>query len=193
MATNKGEEEVENPLSPARLERLVELLGAYASGVLTTPLTAEDSAVGLTPAQYEAVAFIARHGGCSAKDLGEGLRISVPSATRLVDRLLRKGVVDRRESGEDRRLVYITITDCGKLALAEVRAARAALLERTLATLPCVERTALVDVLERFLRAALYDARIVENVCQHCGSEHNRECVVNAAHEALVGIPIEHT
>jgi len=175
-----------------QLARLVELLGTYASTVLINRQLEKITGGELTPAQLEALAFIEHHGGCSAKALSEGLRISIPSSTRLVDRLVRKRLVFRRESGEDRRLVHLTVTETGQVALRMVQEARIAQLQQALATLPPEERQTLLGLLERLLRAALRDEQTVDDCCRHCGTEHNQDCVVNEAHLALMGRPIEH-
>ncbi len=176
-----------------QLERFVELLGAYSAAVLTTRLLEEVTHAQVTPAQYDALTFIHRHGGCSAKALSEGLRISIPSSTRLVDRMVRKALVDRRESGVDRRLVHLSLTEAGVGVLQAVREARITRLQRALMTLAVDERAQLHGLLERFLRAVLCDEETVEHCCLHCGNEHERDCVVNEMHMALVGRPIEHT
>ena len=135
--------------------------------------------------------FIQRHGGCSAKALSEGLRISIPSSTRLVDRLVRKRLVDRRESGVDRRLVILTLTPVGESALGAVREAHLLRLQQTVNTFAPDERDVLLGLLERFLLAALSDVQLVEECCLRCGTEHDVKCVANKAHIALVGRPID--
>lgn len=174
-----------------QLARLVELLGTYSSTVLINRQLEKVTSGELTPAQLEALAFIDRHGGCSAKALSEGLHISIPSSTRLVDRLVRKWLVCRRESGEDRRLVHLTVSDTGQTALRLVQEARIDQLQQALDTLPLEERHTLLGLLERLLRAALRDEQTVTDCCRHCGTEHEQDCVVNEAHLALMGRPIE--
>ncbi len=175
------------------LERLVELLGIYSSAVLTGHLLDEATGGELTPAQYDALTFIDRHGGCSAKALSEGLRISIPSSTRLIDRLVRKHLVDRRESEVDRRLIILSVLPAGESALGAVRSAHIARLRQALETFQLGERATLLSMLERFLMAALCDVQTVEECCRRCGTEHDGSCVVNEAHIALLGRPIEHT
>ncbi|HEY3375982.1 MAG TPA: MarR family transcriptional regulator [Armatimonadota bacterium] len=174
-----------------QLERLVELFGSYVSTVLIGRLLDEETD-GVTPAQLDALSFLERHGGCSAKALSEGLRISIPSSTRLVDRLVRKALVDRRESGVDRRLVILSVTPAGRAALRAVREAHVAGLRQALSTFAPSERDTLLQLLERLLLAALNDVKTVEDCCLRCGSEHDGGCVVNEAHIALVGKPIAH-
>jgi DNA-binding MarR family transcriptional regulator len=180
-------------MTQGQLERLVDLLGIYMSTVLTGRLLDEVSGGELTPAQLDAMAYIHRHGGCSAKALSEGLHISIPSSTRLVDRLVRKGLVDRRESGVDRRLVMLSVTPSGETAVHAVHEAHMTRLQHAVQAFQPEERDKLLELLERFLQAALSDdVQLIEECCRRCGSEHDGGCVVNEAHIALVGRPIEH-
>jgi len=179
--------------SRSQVERLLDLLGAYSSTVLTGRLLEEATGGELTAAQLEALVFIHRHGGCSAKALSEGLRISIPSSTRLVDRLVRKALVDRRESGVDRRLVHLSPTPAEESALIAVREARLARIRKALETLPSAERNDLLALLERFMLAVLCDEQTVNDCGLHCGTKHEGYCVVNEAHQAILGRPIECT
>lgn len=189
MTAREGERKTRG--EQEQLERFVELLSTYATEALTARLLDQATGGELTPAQLDALVFLQRHGGCSAKALSEGLNISIPSATRLVDRMVRKALVDRRESGADRRLVQLTVTPAGESALARVRQARVQSLRQTLETFAPEERERLLSLLERFLLAALRDEQTVKDCCRHCGTEHDLSCVVNEAYQALVGHAIE--
>lgn len=184
---------VQDGISKGRLDQCVELLLSYSATVLTSRLLDEVTGGEMTPSQLEALIFLQRHNGCSAKALAEGLHISIPSATRLSDRLVRKGLVDRHESGVDRRLVMLTVTATGVDALAQIQFARMARLEAALQCLPTDDRETLLTLLEQLLRAALRDERTVQDCCLHCGTDHTKECVVNEAHMALLGTPIART
>jgi DNA-binding MarR family transcriptional regulator len=175
-----------------QLERFVDLLGAYSSAVLMVRLLEETTGGELTPSQYDALVFIHRHGDCSAKALSEGLQISIPSSTRLVDRLVRKHLVDRRESAEDRRLVQLSVTAQGLQALEQVRQGRVQKLQHALREMTADDREQLLGLLERLLHSVLSDEQTVRDCCRHCGTDHEETCVVNEAHRALLGRPIEH-
>lgn len=43
-----------------------------------------------------------------------------PNTTRLMDRLLEKGAIERERSADDRRVVFVKLTDKGKLWLDEI-------------------------------------------------------------------------
>lgn len=177
-------------MMPEKLGRLVELLGAYASITLTGRLADDTPEGDLTPAQLGAIEYVQHHQGCSVKSLSEGLHISIPSATRLVDRLVRKALVDRRESGVDRRLVTLSLTETGLTALQAVHAAHLGRLNAAMQAFQPEERATLMAMLERFLLAALDDVRTIEGCCRHCGPDHESACILNEAHLALSGTPI---
>src|SRR5450756_831211 len=51
---------------------------------------------------------------CMRSELSKWLKISHSVATRTVDRLVEKGMVERRHSDEDRRVVLVTLTSKGE-------------------------------------------------------------------------------
>ena len=51
--------------------------------------------------------------GVPCSQIGAELVTSVPDVTRLIDRLIEAGLVERERSEEDRRVVYIRITKAG--------------------------------------------------------------------------------
>lgn len=175
-----------------KVEQLVDLLGACSSEVLTAHLLDDLTAGQVTPVQLEALSFIDRHREPSVKALAEGLRTSIPSATRLVDRLVRKALVSRRESEVDRRLVELNLTEAGRTMLHQLRRERVARLQHALDTFDAREREVFIQYMDRFLLAMLRDARMAAECCRHCGADHDGACVVNIAHLALAGQPIAH-
>lgn len=68
--------------------------------------------------QFRVLAFLSE-GEWAASALAEWLEVSRPSVTALVDGLVERGWVERRESPEDRRRVLHQITDAGRGALAD--------------------------------------------------------------------------
>lgn len=66
--------------------------------------------------QYRLLAFLA-HGDRAASALADRLDVSRPSITGLVDGLVKRGLVERRPSTDDRRRVDHVITDAGRAAL----------------------------------------------------------------------------
>jgi len=84
------------------------------------------------------------------KQVAEQLGVSVPSASRSVEELVKRGLVSRTEDPEDRRVRRVALTPAGQELADEVMAARVAGLEQFAATLTAAERRKLeaaVDVM----------------------------------------------
>lgn len=70
--------------------------------------------LGLTPAQAEAIRSLSDHQPLTLNGLGELLVCdSGQSPSRIVDRLVTKGLVERQPSTKDRRAVELTLTHEG--------------------------------------------------------------------------------
>jgi DNA-binding MarR family transcriptional regulator len=70
--------------------------------------------------------------------------VTQPAMTQLVTRLERDGLVERRSSDLDGRVVLVALTDAGRDFLAVRRATRAHRLGGLMATLPAAERDAII-------------------------------------------------
>lgn len=100
---------------------------------------------GLTPAQYNVLRILRGAGpdGHPCQEIAARMITRVPDVTRLVDRLVEGGLVDRERSEEDRRVVRVRIRPAGLELLArldgpvsqEPTRLLGALSERELATL----------------------------------------------------------
>lgn len=62
-----------------------------------------------------------RDEGMRTQRLGARLLTRVPDITRLVDRLVKSGLVERKRSHEDKRVVFVAITQTGSELLAEIK------------------------------------------------------------------------
>jgi DNA-binding MarR family transcriptional regulator len=80
--------------------------------------------IGLTGAQADALLVIAAAEPMSLKELGELLIAESGHPSRLVDRLVAAGLVERRAAAEDRRRVELSLTAKGRRVARKARAAR---------------------------------------------------------------------
>jgi DNA-binding MarR family transcriptional regulator len=83
----------------------------------------------------------------SVKELSDRLGLSLPGASRIVDALLRRGWLERREDPDDRRMKRVRITAEGQKVLERIEAARLAGLEDYAASLTPEQRTRLSSAL----------------------------------------------
>lgn len=85
-------------------------------------LTRELREIGLTPAQSEVLRILGDHAPLSLTGLGRMLVCeSGTNPSRLVDRLVGVGMIERAVADDDRRHVTLTLTDAGRGAEAAVR------------------------------------------------------------------------
>lgn len=75
----------------------------------------------ITFAQFKAILLLNRAGSQTLGQLSEGLSRARCTVTGLVDRLEAKGLVRRIRSREDRRQVYVSLTDKGKELAQELK------------------------------------------------------------------------
>jgi DNA-binding MarR family transcriptional regulator len=87
--------------------------------------------LGLTGAQADALVVIHQAGPLSLKDLGELLIAEAGHPSRLVDRLVEAGYVERRPAGDDRRRVELSLTPSGRRLVKRVEEAREGILVLT--------------------------------------------------------------
>ena len=68
----------------------------------------------VTLTQYRSLVVLASRGPQGVAALAEAVVVTPPTASRLVDRLVRKGLVRRRTDRHDRRQVRIGLTEAGR-------------------------------------------------------------------------------
>jgi DNA-binding MarR family transcriptional regulator len=85
--------------------------------------------LGLTAAKADAIVVIGQAQPVSLKELGELLIAEAGHPSRLVDRLVEAGLVERRGAEDDRRRVELSLTPEGRRLQARVLRAREQALE----------------------------------------------------------------
>jgi MarR family transcriptional regulator, organic hydroperoxide resistance regulator len=85
--------------------------------------------LGLTGAQADAITVIGQAGPLSLKELGELLIAEAGHPSRLVDRLVEAGLVERRGADDDRRRIVLSLTPRGRRLEKRVAATREQMLE----------------------------------------------------------------
>jgi MarR family transcriptional regulator, organic hydroperoxide resistance regulator len=85
--------------------------------------------LGLTAAQADALVVIGQAGPLSLNELGDLLIAEAGHPSRLVDRLVEAGFVERRPAARDRRRVELTLTVRGKRLQKRILASRESVLE----------------------------------------------------------------
>lgn len=73
---------------------------------------------GFTEAQFDIIATLGNTAGMSCKELGEKTLITKGTLTGVLDRLEKKGLI-QRERGDDRRQLFVKLSPAGERAFSE--------------------------------------------------------------------------
>jgi len=96
---------------------------------------------------------VLRRGPLPTGQLAAELRISAPAITQLTDRLIRKGLIERRAMADDRRCVIVAISDRGAHLMDQFRQRRRDIFTRALADLSEPDQKQVIEVLGRVVKA----------------------------------------
>jgi DNA-binding MarR family transcriptional regulator len=125
-------------------------------------ITAESIAqagAGITLPQLRVLVLASRPGPLNATGVAEALDVHLSTASRICDRLVQGGLLDRRDRPEDRRQIELTLTEDGRQLLSKVTDHRQVVFGQILRRMDSDGRTSLIDALTGFIDAAEdYDA-----------------------------------
>lgn len=108
----------------------------------------------ITLVQYRALVLLASRGDLNVGTLADALGVHQSTATRLCDRLVTKGLVDRSTSAESRREVVVTLTSAGQALIRTVTTRRRHEIAKILGRLLPTQRAVLADAFTMFADAA---------------------------------------
>ncbi len=130
-SVKSGADAEASPPSEASSHQLQELQRALLRVLETVIIRADvgSALLDLPMLQVKCLHIIAMQEGQKLVDVARQMQVGVPSVSRIVDRLVRCGMVERRPDPKNRRALQLGLTDTSRAILAEVRAARQAHLE----------------------------------------------------------------
>lgn len=106
---------------------------------------AQDTALGVPPGQLSALSVIVFGGKTSLSELAKAEQVRPPTMSRIIDALVRDGLVRRETDKTDRRSIIITATEKGTRIMHEGRGRR----EKRLLELLQPLRREEIDLLDR--------------------------------------------
>ena len=129
-----------------------EMLGALDKAL---EADAELSALEISSAQFIVIAALAlAESAKSASDLCKGISYDAGAMTRMIDRLESKGLIRRNRRQDDRRVVYLELTEAGSRAYPRMREVSMGVANRFLRGFSPVEARQLEGYLTRMLENA---------------------------------------
>lgn len=121
-------------------------------GVAVRSLSAAE--VEITLPQYRTLVVLVYGGTLRLADLAENLGVSPSTATRMCDRLVRKGLITRARGGLDRREVNLDVTEEGRRLVDMVMERRRHEVRAMASSIPAASRHQLVSCLQLLAEAA---------------------------------------
>ena len=119
-----------------------------------TRVAAAFETVGLTPALFAVLNYLAAHDGATQRAIGSAMGIDPSTMVAILDELQGSGLAGRRPHPSDRRAHAVTITAKGRRTLARARAAASRAEDEVLSGLSGDERAELLRLMRRALEAA---------------------------------------
>ena len=95
---------------------------------------------------------VLRRGPRPTGQLAAELRITAPAITQLTDRLVRKGLIERRAAADDRRCVIVALSDKGAHLVDQFRQRRREIFTAALSGLSDDDQKQVIELLGRVVR-----------------------------------------
>lgn len=102
--------------------------------------------------QFWALEYLEHHDQCKMNKLMKFMRVSFSTATGMVDRMVKNGLVVRVRGEEDRRTVLLSISTKGKTILKEVYAQKRKAMMGLFSHLSSKERAEYIGILEKLVK-----------------------------------------
>ncbi len=102
----------------------------------------------LTVPQFRTLSFVNRNAGSSLSDVADHIGITLPSTSKLVDALLKKGLITRDEHPKDRRRVQLVVTSRGQAILETSRKGTLSSLSEKLSSINADDRATIIKAMQ---------------------------------------------
>jgi DNA-binding MarR family transcriptional regulator len=138
--------------SPAEVEEVLNSFTEIMSGLMIDQYQKQITELELTLPQAQLLRVL-RRGPMQTGQLAAEMRISAPAITQLTDRLIRKGLIERSATADDRRCVIVALSDEGRLLVDQFRQRRREIFSEALSGLSEAERKQALEVLGKVVKA----------------------------------------
>ncbi|MDE2082656.1 MAG: MarR family transcriptional regulator [Burkholderiales bacterium] len=113
----------------------------------------ETQPYGITPVQYAALQAAQRQPGLDQRTLAGAIGLDTSTIAGVIDRLERRGLIERRASPTDRRVRLLLPTAAGQTLLAQVVPGMLKAQRRILAPLPAAQRAQFLALLKTLVES----------------------------------------
>ncbi|VGO11560.1 Organic hydroperoxide resistance transcriptional regulator [Pontiella desulfatans] len=138
-------------------EEFVDFMSEVLPELISSVMREDTSAVSkgaISVPQFWALHYINQHGHLTVNALAAALHRGKSTTSALLQRLEKSGLVKRRRSAEDQRIVQVSLTPKGKKLVDQLAANRKMGIRETYATLSAEERTQHMLMLRKIIQHA---------------------------------------
>jgi len=121
-------------------------------GIAAASIAEADGSV--TVPQLRVLVMVDTKGPLNLAAVAAGLGVNPSNASRICDRLIRAGLLDRQDAPNDRRHITLSLTDAGRRLVNKVTEHRRTAITRVLRDMDPDDRELLTTALDRFATAA---------------------------------------
>ena len=101
--------------------------------------------------QIQTLVFVAKNKAVSMSDIAQNFNIELPSATSLIQKLVKAELLERKTDPKDRRIVKILLTKEGKTLLKTIMKHRKKKIQQHLSLLSDTEKKQLLKILKKMI------------------------------------------
>ena len=102
-------------MTKTNIKELVDLYldVSFSVNTIAESLVKEQIGSDLTNDQHYTLRYINKVGSCTSTELADIFEVKKSAITAIINRIFEKGLIDRTRDENDRRLVYLTLSDKG--------------------------------------------------------------------------------
>ncbi|HEV3038162.1 MAG TPA: MarR family transcriptional regulator [Candidatus Angelobacter sp.] len=149
----------ENKSLEAQARRLVSYFDELFFANLQKKHPTEELEGELPARAMRAIVILSNRGRCIMSDFASAVGVPVSTATHMIEKLVRKGLVVRVRSEEDRRVVYVELSEEGRKREHHYLQNRVAMGRDMLGPLSPGERELFLEMLVKMIRATSSESK----------------------------------
>jgi DNA-binding MarR family transcriptional regulator len=154
------------------------IFGLALENMLEARILREVAGSELTAAQIRVLKLIAQARARTIGDVASFLGVSDPAASKTVDRLVKRKLVERTERAADRRANELALTATGQSVIAVYENVRNRKLAEVFEEVPAEDLEKTAALLERVAASIVTHTPGAEKVCLQCGIYLKERCLL---------------
>lgn len=132
--------------------KIIELMFEFGRHLKGNMMVKSDL-IHLSSLQVQTIIFLAANPKSTMSEIAKHFSIELPSATSLVNKLHKMGLIERQQEKDDRRKICIVLTEKGVELLKEAKRIRQQNIEKVLSYLSQEEKQELEKMLEKICKS----------------------------------------